>query len=141
MTPEEIKAVITKVQKELNNGKLDTFYQYVSDNFIFHRTPLPDTVGIEANRKGDEAMLAAFTNNRTSIHEIVVEGDTAVMHYTWQAVHTGVTPSLGIPPTGKEIEISGCQIYHWVEDQIVELWDYTDMLGLLQQLGLVPTTG
>jgi predicted ester cyclase len=29
-------------------------------------------------------------------------------------------------------------IYHWKEDRIIEQWDYTDMLGLMQQLGLVP---
>ena len=76
-----------------------------------------------------------------TIHEIIVEGDTAVMHYTWQAVHTGVSPSLGIPPTGKEVKLSGCMIYHWKGDKIVEQWDYTDMLGLMQQLGLIPTPG
>lgn len=141
MAPEEIKAVITKVYEEYASGNLDTFYQYVSDDFVFHRTPLPDTVGIEANRKGDDAMLVAFTDNWTTIHEIIVEGNTAVMHYTWQALHTGVTPSLGIPPTGKEVKISGCMLYHWAEDKIVEQWDYSDMLGLLQQLGLVPTPG
>jgi steroid delta-isomerase-like uncharacterized protein len=141
MAPEEIKAVITKMQEDTCNGNLDAIYQYISDDYIFHRTPLPDTVGREANRKGDEAMLVAFTDNRMTIHEIVVEGNTAVMHYTWQALHTGATPSLGIPPTGKEVKLSGCMIYHWVEDQIVEQWDYTDMLSLMQQLGLIPAPG
>ena len=32
-------------------------------------------------------------------------------------------------------------LYHWAEDKIVELWDYSDMLSLMQQLGLVPTPG
>lgn len=141
MTPEEMKLIVTRIQEDTCSGDLDAVYRHMSDDFVFHRTPLPDTVGKAANRGGDEAMLAAFTKNRMTIHELVVEGSTAVMHYTWQAVHTGVSPSLGIPPTGKEVDMSGCMIYHWRNDEIIELWDYTDMLGLMQQLGLVPIPG
>lgn len=141
MTPEEIKSIVTKIQEDTCNGDLDAVYRYISDDYVFHRIPLPDTVGKAANRQSDEAMLAAFTKNRMTIHELVVEGSTAVMHYTWQAVHTGVSPSLGIPPTGKEVKLSGCMVFHWKEDKIIEQWDYTDMLGLMQQLGLIPTPG
>jgi ketosteroid isomerase-like protein len=83
MSPQDIKTVLTKMQEDTCKGNLDAIYQYIADGYVFHRIPLPDTVGKEANRKGDEAMLAAFTNNRMTIHEIVVEGNMAVMHYTW----------------------------------------------------------
>jgi steroid delta-isomerase-like uncharacterized protein len=141
MKTQDIKAVLTKMQDDICKGDLDAIYPYFADDFVFHRIPLPDTVGKEANRKGDEAMLAAFTNNRMTIHEIIVEGDAAVMHYTWQAIHSGTSPSLGIPATGKQVTLSGCMLYHWKGDQIIEQWDYTDMLGLMQQLGLIPTPG
>ncbi len=141
MKSQDIKAVLTKMQNDICKGDLDAIYPYFADDIVFHRIPLPDTVGKDANRKGDEAMLAAFTNNRMTIHEIIVEGDTAVMHYTWQAIHSGTSPSLGIPATGKQVTLSGCMLYHWKGDQIIEQWDYTDMLGLMQQLGLVPTPG
>jgi len=82
MTPQDIKTVLTKMQDDTCKGDLDAIYQYIADDYVFHRTPLPDAAGKEANRKGDEAMLTAFTNNRMTIHEIIVEGDTAAMHYT-----------------------------------------------------------
>jgi steroid delta-isomerase-like uncharacterized protein len=141
MTPQDIRAVVAKMQDDMCKGDLDAIYPYYADEFVFHRMPLPDTLGKEANRKGDEAMLTAFTNNRMTIHEIIVEGDTATMHYTWQAVHSGISPSLGIPPTGKEVRLSGCMVFHWKAGKIIEQWDYTDMLGLMQQLGLVPIPG
>src|SRR5574341_1148631 len=74
MTPPDIRAVLTKMQDDMCKGDLDAIYPYYADGIVFHRTPLPDTVGKEANRKGDEAMLTAFTNNRMTIHEIIVEG-------------------------------------------------------------------
>ena len=138
MQADEMKSIITQMQTDTCNGKLDAVYRFMADGFVFHRAPLPSVVGKEANRKSDEAMLGAFTNNRMTIHEIVVEGDTAAMHYTWQADHTGTSPSLGIPATGKTITMSGCMIYHWKDGKIIELLDYTDMLGLMQQLGPVP---
>lgn len=104
------------------------------------RAPFPPVVGKEANRKLDEGMLAAFTETRSIIHELVAEGDTLVAHWTWQAVHTGTTPTLDIPPTGKQVQFSGCSIYHFKDDKIVEQWEYGDMLGLMQQLGLAPAS-
>jgi len=78
---------------------------------------------------------------QSTIHELVVEGDTVVAHWTWQAIHTGTSPALGIPPTGKQIQFSGCSIYRFKDDQIVEQWEYGDMLGMLQQLGVIPPLG
>jgi predicted ester cyclase len=49
-----------------------------------------------------------------------------------------VSPTLSIPPTGKQIKMSGCSVYHWRDNRIFEQWEYSDMLGLLQQLGMIP---
>ena len=139
MNPEETKAVLRKMMIDVyEKGDLGAAYQYYADGVVFQRVPFPPVAGAEANRKADEAMLAAFTENRVTVHEIVVEGDTAIMHWTWEGVHSGVSPALGIPPTGKQIKISGCSVYHWRENQIFEQWEYSDMLGLLQQLGVIP---
>jgi predicted ester cyclase len=32
----------------------------------------------------------------------------------------------------------GCSVYYFKNDKIVEQWEYSDMLGLLQQLGVIP---
>ena len=104
-------------------------------------SPRLPVTGKEANRASDAATLAAFSETQSTIQELVVEGDTVVSHWTWQAVHTGTSPAIGIPPTGKHIQLSGCSIYHFQDDKIVEQWEYGDMLGMLQQLGVVPALG
>ena len=83
-------------------------------------------------------MAVAFSKNKVSIDELTVAGDTAVLRYTWEGIHTGVSPNLGIPPTGKHVKCMGCSVYHWKDDKIVEMWDYLDLLGLLQQVGVIP---
>jgi predicted ester cyclase len=47
----------------------------------------------------------------------------------------------GLPPTGKEVAIIGVTIIRLADDKIAEVWDYVDLLGLLQQLGAIPTGG
>lgn len=117
---------------------LDEFYAHVAPDFIFHRPPFPSVTGLEANRRDDEAMAVAFSNSRVTIEELVVCGEVAMLRYIWEGDHTGVSPSLGIPPTGKHIKAQGCFVSHWQAGQLVEMWDYLDLLGLLQQVGVVP---
>jgi hypothetical protein len=47
----------------------------------------------------------------------------------------------GIPPTGKELSVTGTDIYRIVDGKIVEPWVEADMLGLMQQLGVLSTPG
>ena len=91
--------------------------------------------------EADAAMLAAFTENRTTIDDMIVDGDRAVMRWTWEAVHTGTSPSLGIPATGKHVRSVGCSVFHFWDGKVSEQWEYSDMLGLLQQLGVIPPMG
>lgn len=43
-----------------------------------------------------------------------------------------------IPPTGKEIHVPICFVVHVVEGEAVEVFEYNDQLGFLEQLGLLP---
>ena len=45
----------------------------------------------------------------------------------------------GLPPTRRHATIGGVQIDRFEGDKIVEGWRYWDTLGMLQQLGAVPT--
>jgi len=86
-------------------------------------------------------MAVAFSEQKTTIEELVVEGDSTFMVYTWQAVHSGMSPTLQIPPTGKSIAMKGCMVFHWKDGKMVDAWDYGDMLGLLMQVGVIPAMG
>jgi predicted ester cyclase len=45
---------------------------------------------------------------------------------------------MGIAPTGKSITITGIEINRIAAGKIVEGWSNFDLLGLLQQLGVLP---
>jgi len=53
-----------------------------------------------------------------------------------RATHRGAFA--GVPPTGREVELSGIEIVRLAGGRIVEHWDEIDALGLLRQLGAGP---
>jgi predicted ester cyclase len=63
------------------------------------------------------------------------------MRYTTYDRHTGFNPLFPTPPTGKEIEVKGSVFLHVKDNKIVEEFNYVDMLGMMQQLGVIPAMG
>jgi predicted ester cyclase len=47
---------------------------------------------------------------------------------------------MGIPATGRRVEVAGITIERLVGGKIVEHWRVTDEVGLLRQLGALPPT-
>ncbi len=58
---------------------------------------------------------------------------------TGRGTHKGEL--MGIPPTGKQIAVSGMTISRIVNGKAEETWANYDALGMLQQLGVVPAPG
>jgi predicted ester cyclase len=48
---------------------------------------------------------------------------------------------MGLPPTGRAGNITGIVIFRLEDSRIVEGWVSIDVLGLLQQVGIIPTPG
>jgi steroid delta-isomerase-like uncharacterized protein len=142
MLPEEMRAALTKMLDDFwHKEDVEAAYAIYADDVVFQRIPFPPVVGKADNMQADAGTLVAFSNNRVTVDEIIVEGDRAAIRWTWEATHSGVSPSLGIPPTGKRVSIVGCSVFHFRNGKIVEQWEYSDLLGLLQQLGVIPALG
>jgi hypothetical protein len=45
---------------------------------------------------------------------------------------------MGIPPTGREVDLTASEIFRLADDRIVEQWVAVDNLSLLRQLGVFP---
>ena len=70
---------------------------------------------------------------------MVAEGDKVVTRWTGRGTHSG--PRMGIPPTGRKVEVTGMRMFRLAEGKIVETWVNWDMFGLMQQLGVIPGAG
>jgi predicted ester cyclase len=66
----------------------------------------------------------------------VAEGDKVVTRKVFRGVHR--EDFLGVPPTGREVEITVIDIVRIADGRIVEHWNVVDQLGLLRRLGALP---
>jgi predicted ester cyclase len=60
-----------------------------------------------------------------------------VERWTAHATHRG--EFMGIPATNKQVTVAGIDIYRYADGKRVETWREWDTLGLMQQLGRVPS--
>jgi hypothetical protein len=67
--------------------------------------------------------------------EIIAEGDRVVLRCTLTGTHEG--PFMGIPPTGKRIEVTEIHIYRLKDGKAVEHRVGRDDLGAMRQLGVI----
>jgi predicted ester cyclase len=84
-------------------------------------------------------LRAAFPDIHFMIEDQIAEGDRVVTRWSARATHTGEYQ--GISPTGKQLSVTGIDIDRIANGKVVECWPHMDELGLLQQLGVVPTPG
>ena len=78
-----------------------------------------------------------FRDWNISIEDQIAEGDRVASRWAASATHTG--PVMGMPPTGKTVQVTGVNVARFADGKIVESWFNFDMLTLLQQLGAIPT--
>jgi steroid delta-isomerase-like uncharacterized protein len=83
--------------------------------------------------------LSAFPDLHWTIEDAVAEGNKVVLRLTARGTHRGAFQ--GIPPTGKQVTVTGIIISRLADGKIAEEWANRDVLGLLQQLGVVPVPG
>lgn len=139
MSVEENKAIASRAVEELwNKNNLAVVDELYATNFVSHGLPevTPDREGYKQFVTISRTALPDF---HTTVEDIIAEGDKVVQRFTARGTHKG--EFMGIPPTGKQVTITGIAIDRIAGSKIVENWANMDMLGMMVQLGVVPTPG
>jgi steroid delta-isomerase-like uncharacterized protein len=138
MSTETNKAIIRRyIDQMWNNGGLDLAEEFFVENVFPHRVPaVPGLEALELVKDGIATVHAAFPDLQITLHDLIAEGDLVVNRWSGTATHQGEL--MGIPGSGDQITISGVGIHRMVNARIVELWNFTDNLSLMQQIGAIP---
>jgi steroid delta-isomerase-like uncharacterized protein len=86
---------------------------------------------------GLAATRAAFPDRQWAVEAVVAEGDTVVVRWTATGTHAGELA--GIPATGRRVRVAGVTIFRVAGGVVREWWRVADDLGMLQQLGALPS--
>ena len=83
-------------------------------------------------------LLTGFPELQVTVEDdLIADGDKVVARLQLRGTHSG--PFAGRPATGTEARWGSIRIYRVADGKVVETWAMQDRLGLLQQLGAVPS--
>jgi steroid delta-isomerase-like uncharacterized protein len=122
-----------------NQGKLAVIDELVAANATFNDPSVPGGkfTGPEGMRQFLQVYRGAFPDLRITINDQIAEGDKVVTRWTATGTHKG--QFMGIAATDKRATVTGVAIERYQGGQVAESWANYDMLGMLQQLGVVPS--
>jgi steroid delta-isomerase-like uncharacterized protein len=138
MSTEQNKALVRRIIDELNTGNLRILDEVSAPHVVYH---FPGSLPLDlAGFKGlMDVFWSAFPDLHTGIEEMIAEGDTVVRRGYFRGTHQGAFQ--GIPPTGKQVTVALVAIERIVDGKLVEHRAYPDVMGMMQQLGAIPTPG
>lgn len=139
MSTEENKAGIRRLYEAFNQKNLAVVDELIASNYVGHIAGLEDMRGPEGVKQSSTPFFTAFPDIHLAVEDMVGEGDKVVTRYTVTGTHQG--EFLGVAPTGKQATFTGMSMARIEGGKTVEEWEVWDMLGLMQQLGAIPTPG
>ena len=141
---EQAKHIIKRFVEELWNARrLDVADQIFSEDCVTHQ--LRSGVLAESVHRGPQAMkehvsgwLMSFPDLRFNVEQMIAERDRVVSQLVMEGTHRDIW--MGIPPTGKRLQIRMITIHRIANSKIAEDWVLVESLGFFQQLGVLPDT-
>jgi len=139
MSSEENKALMRHLyEKVFNQRNLAAIDDFIAPNFFNHSASQLGMTGgdLEHVKQFVSMVMQAFPDLHYTVEDLIAEEDKVAARLTISGTQQGAF--MGIPPTGKHATISDIEIFHITNGKAVECWVQADLLGLLQQLGVVP---
>lgn len=139
MTTEENKALVRRWFEEVvSQGNLALADELLGGpDYIIHFPGSPEPIDREGHKQLVTMFRTGFPDWREVVEDMIAEGDKVVTRVTGYGTHEGEFQ--GIPPTGKKVTVAGLGIDRVAAGKIVEKWAAFDALGMMQQLGVIPT--
>lgn len=135
---------------DLWNGEtsLESAQEFIADDFTVHSAELARYLGFPDSNQitTRDGLLAWVSAVRTLLSDLrftttpgpIREGAYVAGGYTVTGTYAGGAPTATVEP-GTPVRYSGMSIVRLDGDRLAEYWVLSDGLGLLSQLGAVPT--
>ncbi len=118
----------------INEGKIEVLDTAYSPEIVLHTSP--EIKGVVDAKAYYANFVTGFSNRQFIVKDMFGQGDKVTKYWQFKGKHTGTF--MGIPATGKTVDIEGCTIARIVNGKIVEERDFMDNMSFLKQLGLIP---
>ena len=140
MSVEANKVIVRRMFEEIfNQGNLALVDTWVAATFVNHAAPAEMLSGPESLKGHVVLLRAAFPDVHFTVEELIADEEHVAARVTFGGTHRGVFR--GFPPTDKSFVQSQMHMVRFVKGKVVEHWAVRNDLGLMQQLGILPSSG
>jgi steroid delta-isomerase-like uncharacterized protein len=123
----------------INQRDIGAADEVLAADYIHHDPALPPAMqlGRDAYLQGMSAFHDGFPDLNVTVDDLFGEGDKVVCRWTVRGRQERTF--MGIPSSGRTIVVSAISVHRLADGRITESWVNFDALGMMQQLGVVPT--
>lgn len=124
--------VVYKAIDAFTTGNAGAIDSLCSADYIEHQIDTAHTRlrGLAALKDAIVSSHKALPDMKTVIHSIAVSGDTVLVYNTSSG--TMKDTLMGIPPTNKQVSLSGVDVFLVMNGKIKEHWGFVDMNDMAQ---------
>ncbi len=135
MTRDEMREVLYRFIEAWNRQDLDGVAGCYEEDGVLRDIALDlPFQGLEEMRDAATAYFSAFPDVEMIVRRVTCEGNVLVAEWHATATHGG--DFMGLPATGRHVEVDGCNIFTFGEDGLFKTAiNYWDVAGVLHQLG------
>lgn len=134
---EQNKAIVRHNYETADKNDLTTLSEQLAPDIAVHLPGMPGPLNREVLIQMMNAMFSSLTQRQHVFEDQIAEGDKVATRLTLHVVHTGEFQ--GIAATGKQIAVPQIAIHRIRDGKIVEAWVSSDDVGMMKQLGLMPS--
>ena len=136
---EQNKQVVRQFFELLDRHDTESMGQLLisNTNYSFHIGGHSSTVDWNEHKRLLTGVNSAFPDLHHEIVDMVAEGDKVAIRLSVTGTHKGEFQ--GIPPTGKKLSLDEMGFISIIDGKIVEGWISADTMGLMQQIGALPS--
>jgi steroid delta-isomerase-like uncharacterized protein len=139
MSTEENKAIVRRFLEAFSNADLAVIDEMITPNVVNHTALAQLRYGAEDFKRLTSLVKSIAPDQQWEIEDMIAEGDKVAIRCTWSGTQQG--PYLLAPATGKRFSVQHIHIFRLADGKVAEHWAIRDDLGMLQQLGAIPTSG
>jgi steroid delta-isomerase-like uncharacterized protein len=125
-------------EEVLNKTDMKVAEAILAPNFVMYYPTTPEPLhGVEGLKQVHLSYVAGFPDWQFRIEEEIPAGEKVVVRWSGSGTQSGEL--MGIPPTGKRVNLTGISIFRLAGGRITEDRVEANALRMMQQLGVIPS--
>lgn len=121
------------IEEGFTRQEFDVIDEVISPGIVEHQRGMG--AGPEGVKRSIAYLHSVFPDFTLTVEDMISDGNKVWARL--RAVGTQQGPHMGIPPTGKPIDIAVIDICRFVDGRMVEHWGVPDRFSIMEQLGML----